>query len=129
MRAEPTIATFLSSGMMLLGLPVRAGLERAAEERRKSGSEDDPDIGKLRARHNPLADHYLGRVDERLHELAAEPGKVGMLGGNALLRFALVPGVEPRARLAAELALGDEFGEPALGRHGVSEFLRDRRAD
>src|SRR3569623_2591895 len=101
MRAEPTMAIFLSSAIS--GFPFLTRLHRAAEERREPGAEDHTDVGEVGVGDNAVAHHDLGRIDQRLHQLAAEAGEIAMRGHLALLRLAVDPFVEPLAGLAAEL--------------------------
>ena len=53
-------------------------MQRAAEERREAGAEDDADIGKIGVATTPSATARSAFVDQRLHQLAAEAGEVGL---------------------------------------------------
>src|SRR6185312_238293 len=127
MRAEPTMATFLSSAIS--GFPFFARLHGAAQERRKSGPQDHPDIGEIGIGDDAFADHRLRGVDHRLHQLATERSEVAMLRDLTLLHLAVDPFLKALAALAAELLLRHQRGKPRARRHLVAKLFGNARAD
>src|SRR5690606_3241801 len=88
-----------------------AQVQRAAREGRETGSENHAGIGEVGVGHHAAVDLLPGAVDQRLHQAPRQAGRCGFRGGFAGL--AVMPGIEPPARLAAEVVAGDAFGQAA----------------
>src|SRR3569623_772633 len=127
MRADPTMAIFLSSAIS--GFPFLSRLHRTAEERRKARPQDHPDVGEIGIGDNAFGDHRLRRVDQRFHQLATECAEIAALRPLALLRLAVDPFVKALAALATELLLLDQRRKARIGWHLLTQFPGDAGAD
>src|SRR5680860_1011522 len=93
-----------------------AVMQRPAAEGRKARAEDHAGVDIVLVLDDAIRRGALGFVEQRLDELAAEPLELGCVVLRLVaLRLALLPHIEPLARLLAELALLHERGEDVVG--------------